>query len=356
MIPVTDRNVINGLSPYNWVCKDDYISTTVCGAALTVEFRSTRQVTLRVDSAHIRNAVKSAKRYPVIAWSVNGGAMQSHQLADGEATVLLASNAANPVIDLYVKGMSPFEPRYAGDVPGTALKITGFGVDGGGVTVAATLPKRIWLNIGDSILSGDGAAYAPGAGRPKDDLWAESDDGRAAYGYLLAQHYGYREARVAYGGYGWVGGLGGVPPLKKLIDQRTSTVQRIEGERLDPVPDVVLINLGENGVPADKDIVEALHKVASRVGKDTQIIVMVPVSGKGRAVLSRAVEAYQASSGDSRTHLVDLGPIKFATCDGQHPVAEGHQAICKAALPAFNSIVKRQPDGSCESAPVAARK
>ena len=30
MIPVTDTNVVNGLSPYNWVWKAAYMSRTVC--------------------------------------------------------------------------------------------------------------------------------------------------------------------------------------------------------------------------------------------------------------------------------------------------------------------------------------
>lgn len=242
--------------------------------------------------------------------------------------------------NLYIKGMSPFENRYQGVVPSTALKITGFAVDKGWVTAVVPLPKTAWLNIGDSIMSGDGAAYAPGQGRPQDDLWAASDDGRGCYGYLLARDYGYRESRIAYGGYNWAGGMGGVPRLETLIDQMTSTVKRTQGGVLSPSPDVVLINLGENGVPADKDVIESLAKVRSRIGKNAKLIVMIPVSGKGRAEITRAFNSYKATPGDALAHLVDLGKVEFATCDGQHPEATGHQAIFKAALPAIDAIIK----------------
>lgn len=339
-IPVTDRAVMSGLSPYNWVCKEDYISSTVCGASLTLGFKKTRQVMLQVDMEHAKAATPRASRYPIIAWSVNGGAVQTHQLAAGEKTVLLSSGVANPVVDLYIKGMSPFEHRYQGDVPGIAVKINGFLVDKGGTAKPVSLPGKVWLNIGDSIMSGDGAAYAANQGRPRDDLWAESDDGRACYGYLLARHYGYREARLAYGGYNWSGGLAGIPRLVTLIDQKTSTVKRMEGESLSPSPEVVLVNLGENGVPADKDVIEALGKLRSRVGQNTKIILMIPVSGRGRAEITRAFGSYKAAAKDARAYLVDLGPISFATCDQQHPVAAGHQTIYKAALPAFTAIVK----------------
>jgi hypothetical protein len=145
--------------------------------------------------------------------------------------------------------MSPFENRYTGDVPVNSVKILGFIVDQGGTVVSTTFPPKVWLNIGDSIMSGDAAAYAAGQGRPPDDTWAASDDASASYGYLLAQHYGYRESRLAFGGYDWGGGMAGIPPLSQLIDQITSTISRSVGSALDPKPDVVLINLGENGTP-----------------------------------------------------------------------------------------------------------
>jgi len=329
VIPATDVNLLKGLSPYNWVCLADSISSTVNGASVTVKFKGTRQVAVQVATDNL--ATKVPARFPIIAWSVNGAVAQSHQLAAGEPTVLLSAGIADPQIELYLKGMSPFEDRYSGDVPGNALKITGFAVDQGGATVSPALPAKIWLNIGDSIMSGDGAAYAKGQGRPPDDAWAASEDGRASYGYLLAQHFGYREARIAYGGYNWAGGMAGVPALGTLIDQRTSTVSRLIDGKLSPPPDVVLINLGENGAPADTAVTEALAKLRSRVDPATKILVMIPVSGSARAEVTRAFTSYKSSAKDKNASLVDLGQVKFDTCDGQHPTAAGHQAIFKTA-------------------------
>jgi len=48
--------------------------------------------------------------------------------------------------------------------------------------------------------------------------------------------------------------MAGVPALTTLIDQRSAGVSRLTGEVLLPAPSVVLINLGENGVPADRDV------------------------------------------------------------------------------------------------------
>ncbi|HOD82063.1 MAG: hypothetical protein BWX88_00767 [Planctomycetes bacterium ADurb.Bin126] len=337
VIPVTDKDVQNGLSPWNWVCRDDYVTSAICGASLTVGFKGTRQVSLLVDVGHIKKLAPT--RYPIIAWSVNGGALRSHQLAEGRTKIVLASDAADPVVDLYVKGMSPYENRYAGDVGAAAMKITGFAVDEGGAARPLDLPGKFWLSIGDSIMSGDGAAYAAGQGRPHNDRWPEAGDGRASYGCLLARHYGCREGRIAYGGYNWPRGMAGVPGLATLIDQKTSTVSRLNGQALSPLPDVVLINLGENGVPKDATVIEALTKVRSRVGPKAKIIVMVPVSGRGRAEITRAFNEYKSSAKDATAHLVDLGPLKFATCDGQHPTAAGHEAIFKAAVGRLDAIV-----------------
>ncbi len=337
VIPVTDSNVSKGFSPYNWVCKSDSINSTVNGASITLTFKGTRQVALQVATDHLTTKVPS--RFPIIAWSVNGGIPQTHQLAANEKSVLLSSGIEDPTIELYLKGMSPFEDRFNGEVPGNALKVCGFVVDAGGSVVPARLPDRVWLNIGDSIMSGDGAAYAKGQGRPPDDAWAASEDGRASYGYLLARHFGYRESRIAYGGYNWGGGMAGVPALKMLIDQRTSTESRLLGGKLNPSPDVVLVNLGENGAPAETAVTEALITLRNRAGQAAKIYVMIPVSGRARAEVTRAFNSYKNTSKDENACLVDLGHVSFDTCDGQHPTAAGHQALFKAALPSFKEIV-----------------
>ncbi len=337
VIPATDAQVQNGLSPYNWAVQGGSVSSSICGASIALKFSGTRRVSLEVDTSRIVTPVLS--RYPIIAWSVNGGVQQIHQLAPRETSVLLASEVEDPVIELYIKGMSPYEDRWSGCPPPNAVTVTGFKVDEGGAAMAVDHPREVWLNIGDSIMSGDAAAHAKGQGRPANDAWADSDDGRASYGYLLAQHYGYRESRIAYGGYNWGGGMAGVPALTTLIDQRSAGVSRLTGEVLLPAPSVVLINLGENGIPADRDVTEALGTLRRRVEPATKIIVMLPLSGRGRAEISRAFEAYKAAARDDNAWLIDLGQIMYGTADGQHPTAAGHRAIFEAALPAFDAIL-----------------
>lgn len=345
VIPVTDTNVLGGLTLNDWVCQTDAINSAVDGASLTLGFQGTQQVALQVDNAHLSALV--AARYPIIAWSVNGGALQTHQLVAAETSVLLASGVTNPVIDLYIKGMSPLDDRYSGDVPPNSVKITGLVVDSGGATTPVALPGKVWLNIGDSIMSGDAALYAAGQGRPADDNWAASDDGRASYGYLLARHYGYQETRLAYGGYDWAGGLANVPALTTLIDQKTSTISRLNGGLLNPIPDVVLINLGENGAPALTDVTQALVKLRSRVKPATKILVMVPVAGTARFQITQAFNSYTNSNPDANAFLVDLGSVTYATADGQHPTAGGHQTIYQAALPFFDPIITPTPHRIC---------
>jgi hypothetical protein len=337
VIPVTDSNVLAGLTLNDWVHETNFISSTVEGASLTVGFMGTQRVALQVDNTQLSGAV--ASRYPILAWSVNGGPYQSHQLAAGETSVVLATGVTNPVIDLYIEGMSPFEDRYTGDVPPNSVKITGFLVASNTLTAAAVKPGNVWLNIGDSIMAGDAALYAAGQGRPPDDDWAAADDARASYGYLLARHYGCQETRLAYGGYDWAGGLANVPALATLIDQKTSTISRLTGGFLNPIPNVVLINLGENGAPALSDVTNALMKLRSRVSPATKILVMVPVAGTAELQVTQAFNSYTNSTLDKNAFLVDLGSITYDTADGQHPTAQGHQAIFLDALPFFDPIL-----------------
>jgi hypothetical protein len=194
------------------------------------------------------------------------------------------------------------------------------------------------LNIGDSILSGDGALQEEKSGRPK--VWATTGDARASYGYLLAQHYGCREARLAFGGYNWCGGMARVPALTTLIDQHTEKASRLSDGLLKPAPTITLINLGANGVQPEAEIVAALKKVRSRIGTQCKLIVMVPTSGAAREVTTQAVNHYKDSEKDDRAYLVDLGSFPFATCDGLHPTSAGHRTIFETALPAFDAIVK----------------
>jgi hypothetical protein len=338
LIPVTDTNILSGISLNDWVCKTNFIGSAVCGASVTVGFTGTSQAALQVATSQFSSVV--AARYPILAWSVNGGPYQNHQLTATDTSVVLATGVTNPVIDLYIKGMSPFEDRYDGDVPPNSVEITGFLVDTNGSTTAVPHPAKVWLNIGDSIMSGDEALYATGQGRPPDDDWAAADDGRASYGYLLARHYGYQETRLAYGGYDWGGGLADIPALATLIDQKTSTLSRLTNGFLNPIPDVVLINLGENGAPALADVTNALFKLRSRVHPATKILVMIPVAGTSRAQVNQAFSSYTNSALDTNTLLVDLGSISFATGDGQHPTAFGHEMIYQAALPFFDAILK----------------
>jgi hypothetical protein len=342
-VSVADAAVTAGLSPYNWVCQSQFVGSAICGASLKAGFRNTQQVSLEVNSDHMATSVTS--RFPIISWSVNGGPAQTHQLKPDEQSVVLASGVQDPVIDLYLKGFSPFENRYSGDAPVNSIKITGFAVDRGGAAASVSMPEKIWLNIGDSIMSGDAAAYAEGQGRPANDLWAASDDGRASYGWLLAAHYGFREARLAYGGYNWAGGMAGIPALTTLIDQKTSTLSRLQDGFLSPSPDVVLINLGENGIPDEIDVAITLMKIRCRVDAAATLIVMIPVSGNGETEITGAFDAYVANTGDANAHLVNLGEIEFATAEGQHPTAAGHLSIFEAALPAFETIIDTDGDG-----------
>ncbi len=106
-------------------------------------FTGTKNVALQVDTSRI--VLPEPTRYPILAWTVNGGPVQTHQLVAGETSVPLCIDTANPVIDLYVKGMCPWINRYEGDPPPNAFTMTGFAVN-------------------------DGRRRAPDGRRPPDDL------------------------------------------------------------------------------------------------------------------------------------------------------------------------------------------
>lgn len=337
-ISVGEGAIRSGASPYNWIFHQGVMASSVCGASLKVQFQGTRRVAIRLGAEGMPEHAP-ASRMPIVGWTVNGGELRTAQVERCGMELVLAEGVPDPKIDLFIRGMSPFEDRWNGDVPVNALRIKGFSVDDGARAVVLSQPDRVWWNIGDSIMSGDGAAYGAKQGRPHNDQWAESDDARASYGYLLATALGYRESRLAFGGYNWKGGLAKVAHLKTLIDRHSSGLVRFEGDVIQPRPDVVLINLGTNGVPQLEDVVDALEKVRLRVGKASRVVVMVPLSGAARARVTEAFEAYRKSSGDLETRLLDLGKIEFETCDGVHPTAAGHRAVFDLALPKMKALL-----------------
>jgi arylsulfatase A-like enzyme len=326
-VAVTDAAVRSGLSPFNWIIRDDSISSSIGGASLVVKFTGTRQVVLKVDLSAFPG--KEASSFPILAWQVSGGELKTHQVAADESTVLLAREVADPQIELFIKGISPWEDRWTGNVAPNSVKITGFIVDEGAKAKTVPQAEKVWLNIGDSILAGDAAAYAEGQGRPKRDEWAASDDARASYGWLLARHFGHRESRIAFGGYNWGGGLGKVPDLATVIEQRLRTAS----------PEVALVNLGTNGKPTDEQVFTALKKLRERCGTKTKILVMIPVSGAARAEVTRAYKTWQTTTPDANAHLIDLGKVSFATADKVHPTAAGHQSIFHAVLPEVEKVL-----------------
>ena len=52
IVPVTDSNVLSGLTRNNWVTQAGAINSMVNGASLTLGFNGTQQVTLQVDDGH----------------------------------------------------------------------------------------------------------------------------------------------------------------------------------------------------------------------------------------------------------------------------------------------------------------
>jgi lysophospholipase L1-like esterase len=103
---------------------------------------------------------------------------------------------------------------------------------------------------------------------------------------------------------------------------------------------VVLVNLGENGVPPEEAVTAALTKLRQRCAADTRILVTIPVSGRGRAEITAAVGNHVRSSRDTHIHLIDAGELRFDTADGQHPTAAGHRAIFQALVPLVEPWVK----------------
>lgn len=93
VIGAGDPVVREASAPHVWVHAADGAGTSLCGAWIRLRFIGTRRVALVVDTAHMK--LPSAARYPILAWTVDGGPEHTHRLAAGETSVTLVADAAD---------------------------------------------------------------------------------------------------------------------------------------------------------------------------------------------------------------------------------------------------------------------
>ena len=350
ILPVTDQNIF--FSPYNTFSDgsgpmlssniragSSYAVWTHAGSYLKAAFTGS-SVALALDTTSINEG-----EMPIVRWSLDNRPMETKQLAHGTFLLPLGSHldgSAHSLV-LYLASISINYDRW--NQPAEAVKITGVQLDQGGRLIAAfgpiqLAPKRI-IFYGDSITEGAwilGDSFRHQDGKYPD--WVVRSDATRAWPALLAPALDAEYGNCGSGGMSWIRAMKPFrPPFVDSWKFYFAGHQRLIENRLSPVPDYVIVNMGTND--GDRDTTAAavqwLHGVVQAVDGHTIIFVLIPFGHQNRGSLRKAVELVA----NPQVRVIDIG-LKWSyglnhygrpsmvSFDGLHPTADASGFLAAA--------------------------
>jgi len=337
-----------GRSPYNWyVSGSSYAQAVNPGAYFKVKFDGT-SVSLGVDVSAISAAGIASKKYPRIAYQIDGGAWQTYQLLSTDTQISLGSSLVDTIHDLEVVFLSSdaYTARWNGTM---SLKITSLILDPGKTLSVANLQSHRLLAFGDSITEG---AWISGN---HDDLTNYSNYGVATSAYIagVANDLNAEYGNTAFGGQAWGSTFNGdVPSLPSAWNYYFGTNSRLSSGLFSPAPDYIIVNMGTNGGASSGTVVsDWLTSLRAAAGLSAKIFVIIPFNGTGRANITSGFNSYKSSSSDQNVFLMDLGSdgVTYSTqtptyaYDGLHPNTDGHAQLRALVTAAVRSEVDTTP-------------
>ena len=347
-IAVTNTNLF--FSPYNWYSdgsgtlqsnnikpSSTYGVTNNTGAyiRLAVTSVSGGYIKLNLDTTPVNGV--TASKTPILAWSVDGKALSTYQLVYSASAVQVslatALTAGSHTLILYYQSTDLGSSLSMGDewndltTGASAVKVTGFEIDGGSSIATPTLQTKRILSYGDSIEQG--ARVVSNGGTIADT------DAVQAYGPYLAAALTGETGIIGFAGQG-LSGTGAFGNVPKIIDTGTpansawrnysSGRTRLDGSGLlQPAPDYIISTHGTNSsTQADFQSWLGVLRTAAPLAA---IFICVPPGGYSRSNITAAI----AAVGDSNAFLIDAGTdIQGYVAGGLysydllHPNVRGH--------------------------------
>jgi hypothetical protein len=321
MIPVTDARWRAARSPYNWFEGEGFVRANNFGAYIRrLPFTGTG-IGITVDVSAEVAAGLPPEGYPIVAWSIDGAAYQTAQLASTSAQLTLATGLAAGTPELsdlvFVAGDGGVD-RWSAQ--SGRLQITGITLDSGSsLGTPASRPKRM-IVLGDSIAE---TAVVDVAGH---------GDGRYPYPVAVAAALDCEYGICAFGGLSWdASSSSGVPRLPDSWDEYFSGESRLIAGELVPLPDYALIQCGHNGSPTALQVANWLPLLRAAAGAACQIGIVVPLSRLHALQVSQGYNDYQTATPDPRCRLIDLG-------------SEGARGLDALGTPSLESYDGLHPD------------
>lgn len=341
-VAVSDSTIQGSQSAYNWYTSGStYMLSINPGAYLTPGFTGT-SLSVGVDVSVLMSNGLPPTYYPVVKYSVDGGAYTSTRLVSGQTSITVATGLTDTTHTFFIV----FTGSDAGGNDqwwngNNALRITNFTVDTGRVTVlnSQTYAGTYWA-LGDSITAGVGALNNP--------VFSLAEDPTLGYQALIAAYFGRPYGNVAFSGQGWTGTSSGVPPFPSTYNLILSGVSRT----FTPVPSLITVNEGSNSAPSSSaDVVTMLGNLRACGDANTVIFLIIPFNQSAVTVLTNGYNTYHASNPTEKTYLLDLGSAGASVVTansydgGSHPNATGYAILAGMLEPLMQPYLLNQASG-----------
>jgi hypothetical protein len=283
---------------------------------------------------------------PVVKWSIDGSAYQTHTLTGSETSFSLVSGlaSANHTLVLYLVAAAISQDRW--NTPAQAIKIKGIQLDSAASLQplsgdVAQQPANL-LCFGDSQTEGLNVNGSGGATTTQDAQLGPC----SALGRALGAEYGV----VAFSCQGWtVGGCSGsnVPTFPNAWNFFYSSHSRLIGGQLAPAPAFIweLEGINDGGASTSSAVAAWLPAIRAAAGPATPIFLGVPWSQAQAA----NIQAAAATAADPFVHVVNLGPLYTLhvaadgatrdSYDGQHPNAAAVGWLMSMTAKAIQSML-----------------
>lgn len=282
-VDATDAAIFR--SPYNWRAVSTALHTNNPGAYLKTTF-SGSQIDLLVDTSH--QGALSADNYPVVAWSVDGGAIQRSKLTAGQTALSLATGLSSGSHTLTVWLAASWWQSDRWTTPISNLRVTGFRIID---TEDLTLPT---LRTGRVLIYGDSNAEGYEAIQAGVDV--DYQDATLAFGEFIGSALGAEVGIVGFAGQGYsTSGGGNVPALSTAWDDYSNGQSRLSGGLFSPEPDWIISTHGQNDSAVSdgtlQTAIETLIDAWRTAAPDAKIAICDPMTRTKASVISAAVTA-----------------------------------------------------------------
>lgn len=305
-VAVDDADVF--ASPYNWRKDGSALLSNNPGAYIKLGFTGT-SFRAGFDTSAQDSLGVASHNYPHIRVTVDG-VSNDLKVVPGSPTITLAEGLSGGSHTIEIGFRSTLSSYDRWTLPTNTLKISGFQLDNGARTAAASVRPKKMLLFADS--HGEGVRINNSNNNPS------GNDALSAFSRRLANELDAELGNVSFSGQGWaVRGSGGVTEFHDPADS-LKTWERYSSNHsrlpLAPSPDYVFVLHGHNDYNANRSDSAITARAQAWLGEmrdavsDADIFLVVPFKGFKRSALSAAFANYTAAQpSDKKVYFLDLG-------------------------------------------------